>query len=92
MEMTKIEEKATHFLTALMDVYRQEESRELALFPPLEMVGDATEDFTAMLLAMKFIFEQLTGNDGDLFDFIHVLNKLAVQHVMPEERREHETD
>ena len=77
-----VEEKAVHFLTALSDVYRDEEHRELGAFPKMRMTDDLTEDFTAMLLGMHFIVERLTGYDGDLIDFTHMINKLAVQHIM----------
>ena len=78
-----IEDKAIRFLTALMDVYRDEEVRELDAFPKLELSGDVTEDFTAMLLAMHVLSEQFTNSGGerDLIDFTHILNKLAVQHI-----------
>ena len=87
MKMTKIEEKATHFLTALLDVYRDEERRELGAFTAVEFSDDAAEDFTAMLIAMKLIFDKVSGSDGDLLDFTYVLNKLAIQHVMGRERK-----
>lgn len=77
-----IEEKAVHFLTALADVYRDEEHRELGALPQMKMTDDFTEDFTAMLIGMKFICKRLTGYDGDLIDFTHMLNKLAVQNIM----------
>jgi TolB-like protein len=77
-----MENKALRFLTALMDVYRDEENRELEAFPPMEFADDVTEDFTAMLLAMKVIVERVTGYDGDIIDFTHMLNKLAVQYIM----------
>ena len=77
-----VEEKAVHFLTALADVYRDEEHREMEAFPQMKMTDDFTEDFTAMLIGMHFICERLTGYDGDLIDFTHMLNKLAVQHIM----------
>ncbi len=80
--MKQIEQKALYFLTALMDVYRDEENRELDAFSKMEFSNDVTEDFTAMILAMKLVFERITGNDGDLIDFTHILNKLAVQHIM----------
>ena len=82
MKMTKTQEKAFHFLAALGDVYRDEESRELEAFSAIEFSDDVTEDFTAMLIAMSLIFERITGHEGDLIDFTHVLNKLAVQHIM----------
>lgn len=80
--MNKIEEKALHFLTALSDVYRDEENRELEAFGKMEFSEDVTEDFTAMLIAMKLVFERIAGRDGDLIDFTHILNKLAVQYIM----------
>ena len=82
MELTKVEEKALHFLSALADVYRDEEDRELMAFSKLDITGDKTEDITAMLIGMHYVVEKLTGFDGDLIDFTHVLNKLAVQHIM----------
>ena len=80
--METTEEKALHFLTALLDVYRDEENRELEAFAKLELGGDFTSDFTAMLLAMKVMVERITEYDGDLIDFTHMLNKLAVQYVV----------
>lgn len=80
--MTNIEKKALQFAVALSDVYQDEDNRELEAFSKLEMIDDATEDITAMLLAMHLVCERLTGYDGDLIDFTHVLNKLAVQHIM----------
>ena len=77
-----VEEKTVHFITALADVYRDEEHRELEALPQMEMTDDFTEDFTAMLIGMQFICKRLTGYDGDLIDFTHMLNKLAVQNIM----------
>lgn len=78
----KTKDKAMQFLTALMDVYRDEDRRELEAFSAMEFSDDVTEDFTAMLLAMKVIVDRVTGYDGDIIDFTHMLNKLAVQYVM----------
>lgn len=85
--MNKINEKALCFLAALMDVYRDEEHRELDAFTGIEFSDDVTEDFTAMLLAMKVIFDRVVDSDSDLIDFTHILNKLAVQHIMDGERK-----
>ena len=74
--------KAMHFLAALSDVYRHEDSRDLPAFSALEFGDDVTDDFTAMLVAMATIFDNVVGYDGDLIDFTHVLNKMAVQYVM----------
>ena len=76
------EEKAVHFISALTDVYRDEENRELEVFSKLEMADDATDDVTAILIAFQFVVQRITGYDGDLIDFTHMLNKLAVQHIM----------
>ena len=80
--MKNINEKAVYFVAALADVYRDEEDRELGAFSPIEFGDDVTDDFTAMLIAMKVTFEGITGIDGDLIDFTHILNKLAIQYIM----------
>ena len=80
--MKNIEQKAMAFLTALSDVYRDEENRELDAFGKMKFSKDITEDFTAMLLAMKAAFDNICGDDSDLIDFTHILNKLAVQYIM----------
>lgn len=88
--MENIKEKAMHFLAALSDVYRDEESRELEMFSAIKLSDDVTEDFTAMLIAMNVLFDRIIGGDGDLIDFTHVLNKLAVQYVMEAERKDND--
>lgn len=81
--MGKIERKALHFLTALIDVYRDEDDRELNSLSKLDFDGaDFTEDFTAILLALRLFMEKVSDFDADLIDFTHMLNKLAVQYVM----------
>ena len=37
-----------------------------------------------MLLAVHVMAQKMTGFDGDLIDFIHMLNKLAFQYLMEE--------
>lgn len=85
--MPNTREKAMQFLVALMDVYRDEEKRELEAFGKMEFSDDVTEDFTAMLLAMKVFVDRIVGDamDNDLINFTHMLNKLAVQYVMENE-------
>lgn len=81
--MAKIEEKAMAFTTALTDVYRDEENRELEAVGKMKISENVTEDFTAMLIAMRMIFMKITGDtDSDIIDFTHILNKLAIQYVM----------
>lgn len=86
--MNTVQEKAMHFLTALADVYRDEDSRELEAFSKMEISDDFTEDVTAMLLAMKVFVDRITRDDGDIIDFTYTLNKLAVQYVMEKEDRQ----
>lgn len=90
--MTKIEEKAMAFATALTDVYRDEENRELEAVGKMKISENVTEDFTAMLIAMRMIFMKITGDtDSDIIVFTHILNKLAIQYVMEgAESNEHE--
>lgn len=80
--MKSVENKALQFMAALADVYRDEDDRELYAFSKMEMSEDITEDFTAMLVAMSILFDRVSGFDGDLIDFTHILNKLAVQYVL----------
>lgn len=81
--MAKIEEKAMAFVTALTDVYRDEENRELEAVRKMNLSEDVTEDFTAMLIAMQCIYTKFTGdNHSDIIDFTHILNKLAVQYAL----------
>lgn len=78
-------EKVLQLLTAIMDAFREEEKRELSFFPKLELDDDLTGDVTALLLAMKTFVENIVSFDGDLIDFTHLLNKLAVQFVVEQE-------
>lgn len=80
--MEKVNEKALHFLTAILDVYRDEEKRELNALDKLELGDDITEDVTAMLLAIHIVMQKAAGYEGDLIDVTHVLNKLAFQFLM----------
>ena len=82
--MNTLEEKVGVFYTLLTNAYRDEEQR--AEVPKLTLnltgVGDFTEDFTAMLLAMELIYEAVcpqTAKDMDLIGFTHALNRLAIQ-------------
>ncbi len=81
----KTKEKAIQLFTALLDAYRDEDRRELGAFEKIKMSNDVTQDFTAMLLAMQVFVEKITNWDGDIIDFTHMLNKLAVQYVMEDD-------
>ena len=89
--MLNTKEKTVRFYSALTDVYRDEDDREMTGMPKMELSTDITDDVTAMMLAMKLVVEQTCGDvTGDLIDFTHTLNKLAVQYVM--EARDGKTD
>lgn len=88
--MSKTEKKAVQFLTALLDVYRDEEDRGLSAFSKLPFGEDFTQDVTAILLALSAFVARASNYDGDLIDITHMLNKLAVQHMM--ERGEDDPD
>lgn len=80
--MLNTKEKTVRFYSALTDVYRDEDDREMTGMPKMELPTDITDDVTAMLLAMYMIVNQATGTDDDLIDFTHRLNKLAFQHLL----------
>ena len=82
--MNKIQEKALHIFNAIANVYRSEEDEEPEIISNLKFSDDITEDFTAMLIAFHLVYEHIVGGDGDLIDFTHILNKLAVQYIMDE--------
>ena len=71
-----------HFLTALLDVYRDEEKRELDAFDKLELADDMTDDIVSLLLALRVFLQKLTGCDGDLIDMTRTLNKLVFQYLI----------
>lgn len=79
--MDKFENKILTFVTAIQDVYKNEEDRQLDFLQKLELSDDEiTEDFTAILYAMQVWYSSITGGNEDIFDFIGILNRLAIQH------------
>ena len=86
--MNKIQKKALHIFEAIANVYRSEENDCPEVCGNLRFSEDVTEDFTAMLVAMSLVFDRIVGGNGDLIDFTHVLNKLAVQYIMDGERKD----
>lgn len=78
--------KISIFTAALKDVYRDEEKRKLYAFPKMDLCDDFTDDLTAMLFAMYGFAKKIAGNDWDIIDFTHVLNKLAFQYLSGVER------
>ena len=75
------EEKVINFIAVFINAYRDEENREPV--QKMELNDDnLTEDFTAMIYASHTIFNEVTGQEVDIIDFTHVLNKLVVQHLL----------
>ena len=81
--INELERKALLFRVVIQDVYRDEDNREWGAAGKLELKSETlTEDFTAILIAMYTWYQSVTGDDGlDIFDFIGVLNRLAMQWV-----------
>ena len=73
--------KILTFLTLIANAYRSEENQE---FTEQITLNDEnlTEDFTAMIFALNMFFNEVTGQKVDVIDFTHLMNKLAVQHLM----------
>ena len=77
----KFNNKILTFLTLIANAYRSEENQEVTQQMKLDD-ENLTEDFTAMVFALKLFFEKVTGNTMDVIDFTHLLNKLVFQHLM----------
>lgn len=85
-----LNEKIMNFIATITNAYRDEENQQ----PLQKMVLDdnMTEDFVAMIFAMKVFFETATDRDIDLIDFTHLLNKLAVQHLLEKQEKVEENE
>ena len=72
--------KVLTFYAAIVNAYRSEENREP--IEKIELSKDVTEDFTSIVYALNVFFDKLIGQDIDIIDFTHVLNKLVVQNLI----------
>lgn len=81
-----IANKATAFTIALSDCYKDEDNRLLNTVSKLTTLEvedeDLTDDIYAMLMAYQKVFEDLTGQNVDVIEFTHILNRLAVQNLI----------
>lgn len=75
-----LNEKIINFIMAIGNAYRDEENR--VHIQQMGLDNNLTEDFTAIVFALKMFFEQTTGQEIDIIDFTHLLNKLVVQHLI----------
>lgn len=81
--MEKFNDKVLHFVTALIDVYKNEEEKESTGLIPLELKNEElTEDFTAMIYAMWAIYVNITKESVDVIGFTHIINRLVFQKFM----------
>lgn len=81
--MDKFNNKVLHFVSALTDVYREEEEKESTALPALDFAEEElTEDFTAMIYAMWGMYCKITDDNIDVFGFTHVMNRLVLQKLM----------
>lgn len=48
--------------------------------------------FTATLLALQMQFQAITGNKLDTIEFVHILNKLAIQHLLNQNTKANEQE
>lgn len=64
-----------------MDMYQEPDDRDsYQLMPiPLNENGDFTEDMYCMLIALKTIYQKISGEKCDNLEFITVLNRLVFQ-------------
>ena len=79
--LSETEKMALNAYSALTNLLVDEESQDPIQKIDIEKV-EANNLFTAILLAYKTLFEELTNSDIDIIDFTHILNKLAVQYIL----------
>ncbi|NFI05943.1 hypothetical protein FC959_16545 [Clostridium botulinum] len=63
----------------LNNIFREDDDIEPVMPVKVEDVNE--EFFTAELMAMFMQFKNLTGQEIDIIDFTHILNKLAFQYI-----------
>lgn len=87
--MNGFEKKTLTFYTMLCNAFRDEEDYEPAVEKlSLKIGDDVLENLTAMLAAMKILCDRICpklSENGDLIDFTHLLNRLAIQHCFSEQ-------
>lgn len=79
----QFEQKLLHFAAALSDVYKDEYEKEGVTLSRLELKEDElTEDFTAMIYAQWALYKGVTGDNVDILEFTHIINRLVFQQIM----------
>lgn len=81
LQLCETERKAIAFAAMLWNTYKDEDGRDYVDKIDISL-NNFEHDMTAMLLAIKVIYEKFTDEIGcDLIEFTHILNKLAIQYV-----------
>lgn len=74
-----IETKASVFFNHILEYLKETYGEEMLIEDM-----DFNSDVTAMMVAIKVLLEKTSDWDGDIIDFTHLLNKLAIQYAFPE--------
>ncbi len=74
-------QKILYFVQAIMDMYQEPDDRNSYQLPPIPLNenGEFTEDMYCMFIAIKTIYQKISGEKCDNLDFITVLNRLVFQ-------------
>ena len=68
-------------MEAIKNAYRSEENQ--VSLQKMQLNDDnLTEDFVALVYALNMFFNKVTGQDIDVIDFTHLMNKLVFQHLI----------
>lgn len=79
----EFERKVLIFMSALSDVYKEEDDREADAFPKMELREETlTEDFTCMIYALMMMYKRITGDNVDVLGFLHICNRLIFQKIL----------
>ncbi|MED3832967.1 hypothetical protein [Peribacillus frigoritolerans] len=76
--MGKYENYTFRLVSAINEVFNEESEHFIASLDEI----DATTLFTALLGASNYVFNDLTDDNKNLIEMTHVLNSLAVQHIV----------
>lgn len=83
MNKNEFDKRIEKFVTALRDLYLDEDEREGTEIPKIELnEDDLTDDFTAMIMAVHLLYIGITGHDTDLIGFTHIANRLVFQWLL----------
>ena len=66
--------------TNMNNIFKEDD--DITPVMPVKVEDVNEEFFTAELMAMMLQFQNLTGQDVDIIDFTHILNKLAIQYLL----------